>query len=291
MINSTPINNSLSNANSSSFRVKNTENNENKVEDISILTAGKSVLAALTDSLIMGTGNTLVTLKNLPKISINTFKAIKNTELIGPNLKALLFAILPLGIATAPALTALASFLFGLFKGVDDILDNKKTLAESISDTINTVSKFDNKILKEELQNIIKDFENEKLEDGQKPVDIKVYETFRGVIASLINGAIGTAVFPTVTLANLPSILINFYKEVLKNQEIGPVYKSTIIILSLLALPLIPPLSTVGGTIYGLYKGLTEGYKEGISKSISELLKDVKEYNKFLKTLNKNEEL
>ena len=82
MINSTPINNSLSNANSS--KVQNPENNDNKVEDISILTAGKSVLAALTDSLIMGTGNTLVTLKNLPKISINTFKAIKIRNLLAP---------------------------------------------------------------------------------------------------------------------------------------------------------------------------------------------------------------
>lgn len=280
------INSLLSNSMRSSSKVQSKKNNN---KDMPILTAGKSILAALADSVILGAGNAAVILKNLPKFSIESFKAIKNSELIGPNLKALLCAVFPLGILASPLLIGVGSSLVGLFKGADDILDGKKGLLESISDTIKTVSKFDNEISKidnEELEGKLKEFIKE-FKEKEKTIDIKLYETFRGIIASLLNGAIGMATFPTVTLAHLPEVLTRLYKDLLKRKEMGPVEKSTIILLSLLALPLIPPLSAVAGAGYGLSKGLKEGYKKGVSTSISELFKGVKEYEDFLKDLKK----
>jgi hypothetical protein len=266
--------------------VKDTLNvNNNTKDDITISHAIKTVLSALIGGVTAIPIYSFSILKNLPSVSYNVFKSILDAKSIGPNLKTLSLLSLPFLILATPVFGTLAGSIFSLYKNADNTLENKeqpltKTLINTIKSTIED-SDFVDKLSKD-IISTAKSFSEIEPENGKK-IDIKIYETLRGIASGLINSLIGAGGFSLVTYSHLPSLTIKLLKEIFKNEEEGLIKKITLASLVILSIPLVIALTPVAGAIFSFVNGIKDGYQNGFLKSINQNLNNIKKANYLLK--------
>jgi hypothetical protein len=258
---------------------------ESEKDDITISHAIKTVLSALIGGVTAIPIYSFSILKKLPSVSYNVFKSILDAKSIGPNLKTLSLLSLPFLILATPVFGTLAGSIFSLYKNADNTLENKeqpltKTLINTIKSTIED-SDFVDKLSKD-IISTAKSFSEIEPENGKK-IDIKIYETLRGIASGLINSLIGAGGFSLVTYSHLPSLTIKLLKEIFKNEEEGLIKKITLASLVILSIPLVIALTPVAGAIFSFVNGIKDGYQNGFLKSINQNLNNIKKANYLLK--------
>lgn len=255
-------------------------------KDISIGEALKSIVAGISDGFISLVGYTGSTLYHLPKATYELAKGIIKTKAIGPNLKTLCLALLPLAVVLTPALDAVGSTTYGIVKGFEKSIETDKSIKEILKEEVNNINKFHNEKAKEAIEYLEK-LQDLKPEEGEKPVDIRIIETLKALMAAVICMGLDSVGATAITALNLPQLTIECIKEIIKETKNKPVLRGLELFLLSLLVPLSLPLSLVGGAAYGLYSGAKEGYQKGILQAVSKNLSDLHNYNKFLKELAK----
>ncbi len=264
----------------------NTMESESEEKDISIGEALKSIVAGISDGFISLVGYTGSTLYHLPKATYELAEGIIKTKAIGPNLKALCLALLPLAVALTPALAAVGSTTYGIVKGFEEALKTDKSIKEILKEEVNNINKFHNEKAKEAIEYLEK-LQDLKPDEGEKPVDIRIIETLKALISAVIGMGLDSVGATAITALNLPQLTIKSIKEIIKDTKNKPILRGLQLLLLSLLVPLSLPLSLVGGAAYGLYNGAKEGYQEGILQAISKNFSDLQNYNKFLKEIAK----
>jgi hypothetical protein len=284
-------NNTKDNTNNSiASNLDNLKAEESEKDDITISHAIKTVLSALIGGVTAIPIYSFSILKNLPSVSYNVFKSILNAKSIGPNLKTLSLLSLPFLILATPVFGTLAGSIFSLYKNAENTLENKeqtltKTLINSIKSTLED-SDFVDKLSKY-IISTAKSFSEIEPENGQK-IDIKIYETLRGIASGLINSLIGAGGFSLVTYSHLPYLTIKLLKNIFQNEEEGLIKKITLASLVILSIPLVIALTPVAGSIFSFVNGVKDGYQNGFLKSINQNLNNIKKANDLLKELENN---
>ncbi|MHC9542061.1 MAG: hypothetical protein AB9903_21340 [Vulcanimicrobiota bacterium] len=243
--------------------------------DITIAQAFKGLTGAAIGATIETVGNTASSLVNLPKATFHAAKTIWKTDVIGPVLKTSLTALLPVAVAATPALVALGSLGFGIFRGFSEGMEHG--LGEAVKASAKDVKTF-HKDLASKAVNELQNLETPHLEPGEKPYDIKIIEAGKGIVGAAAGAVIDGAGVGGLTLAKLPKGSYKVYEGIFKS-DIGPVAKTTASILAPVVIALATPLATVGGAVYGVYKGFADAYKEGLVDSVKNRLHDVKQYH------------
>ncbi|MCX7759165.1 MAG: hypothetical protein N2169_06135 [bacterium] len=260
-------------------------NEDEKEKDIPVGKALKSLAAAAADGFVSTVGYTGSTIYHLPKAVYEAAKSIIKTDVIGPNLKVLCLALLPLATVLTPAMATIGSLGYGIFNGFGKALDENKTIKQIINEEIQNIKEFHNDLVPNKIIKGITKIGEEKLEEGEKPTDIKIIESIKGLIGGVIGMAIDSIGATAITAINLPELIFKGIKETIKETKGQPVKRTLLLSMLAIAGALALPASTVGGAVYGLYKGTKEGYQNGILESIKENVKSLEKYHEILRDL------
>ncbi|MHB2015918.1 MAG: hypothetical protein ACYCW6_03120, partial [Candidatus Xenobia bacterium] len=224
-------------------------------------------------------GNTVSSLYQTPRALAHAYKAIWNTKQIGPVLKGTLMLALPIALPAGPALTAIGSAGFGLFRGFEKDAVEKKGFVEAVKTGAKDVKTF-NTDLAGKLVDGLHEFETEPLPPGKKPYDIKVVEAGKGLAAGVVGAAVDGPAIGVITTARVPKGFYKAMKEIWsKDNNIGPVLKSCATILAVPAAVLAVPFSFVGGAVYGFATGLHDGYSKNFTEGVKTIGHNVSQYN------------
>lgn len=238
---------------------------------------------AVVGAAIETVGNTASSLVRLPETVYQSYKALYNTEQIGPVLKGTIALLLPAAAIATPVLVALGSAGYGLFHGFQEGVENG--IGSAAKECGQDVKKFHNE-LSGKLIDELRKYEAQPLEPGEEPYDIKVIEGGKALLGAAAGAAIDGVGIGLVTLGQTPRGVVKAYKEIWQS-DLGPVQKVTLSALVPPAAVLAAPLGVVGGALYGLAIGAKEGYTNGLGASVEKTGEAVKDWydvtNKALK--------
>lgn len=255
-----------------------TLNEPEEKKDITIRQALTGFAGAAAGAVIETVGNTASSIVNLPKATYLAYKALVNTEMIGPVLKTTIAALLPVGALAVPILTAIGSCGYGMFHGFGEGVEHG--LGGAIKETAQDV-KFFHKDIAQKAVKGLQEIETGHLPEGQEPYDIKVIEAGKGLVGATAGAVIDGVGIGGVTLLNTPRGIFKAYSEIFKSDQ-GPVLKTCESLLVLPAALLAAPFATVGGAVYGMYSGFGEAYRKGIPESVTKSAENVTEYAKMI---------
>lgn len=250
---------------------------EEEPKDITIGQALEGFAGAVVTAGIETVGNTASSLIRAPQAAGAAYKALWNTELLGPVLKTALGVMLVPCTVAAPLLTAIGSLGFGLFRGFDEGMHHG--VGAAIEKAGQDVKTF-HKDLSGKLVEGIHQFETAKLPEGKEPYEIKVIEAGKGLVAGTVGAAIDGAGVGLITLGRTPRGVVRAFSEIW-NSDQGPVLKTCESLLVLPAALLAAPLGLVGGAVYGLVTGFKDGYQKGLGEAIQNSAEIVSKYNKL----------
>ncbi len=223
-------------------------------------------------------GNTASSLIKLPQAVGASYKALWNTEVIGPVLKTSIGMLLPAAAVLTPVLVALGSAGYGLFHGFTE--GAKHGIGKAVDAATDDVKTFHKEVAGRAIQEIRK-FETEKLGDGEKPFDISVVGGAKGLVAGAARGAVDAAGVGAVTLLHTPGGFMKALHEIWKSGA-GLPMKTVATALTVPLAVLATPLGVVGGALYGLTYGAKDGYQKGLVPAVTKSLDDVSKYNRMV---------
>ncbi len=229
---------------------------------------------AVVGAAIETVGNTASSLYRAPEAVYQSYKALYNTQQIGPVLKTTIAVLLPAAAIATPVLVALGSAGYGLFHGFQEGVEHG--VGSAARECGKDVKKFHNE-LSGKLIDELRKYEAEPLQPGEKPYDIHVIEGGKAVVGAAAGAAIDGVGIGLVTLGQTPRGVVKAYKEIWKS-DMGPVQKVTLSVLVPPAAVLAAPLGVVGGALYGLAIGAKEGYTNGLGSSVKKTGEAVKDY-------------
>ncbi|MCS7243992.1 MAG: hypothetical protein RMJ36_04595 [Candidatus Calescibacterium sp.] len=181
----------------------------------------------------------------------------------------------------------IGSLGYGIYNGFDKILNHDKTIKQVINEEIENIKNFRESIIPNKILKKINEISEEKLGESEKPFDIKIIESIKGLIGGVIGMAMDSIGATAITAINLPDLLLKVIKETIQETKGQPVKKALILSIITIAAALAIPTSTTGGAVYGLYRGTKEGYQNGVLESIKENIKDLEKYHKILRSLTR----
>jgi len=246
-------------------------------DDKKDITIGQAITALGSAVVVAGietVGNTASSIVNAPRATYYAYKALWNTEMIGPVLKTTIGALLPVATVAAPVLTALGSCGFGLVRGFTESLEGG--MGQAVKTAVSDVKYF-HKDLAGKLVEELGKYEVEQLPPGQKPYDIKVLEAGKALVGGVAAGAVDGVGIGLITLVRTPQGTFKLLSEIWKSDQ-GPVLKTTETLLVPLGVVLATPLATVAGAVYGLATGAKEGYTNGLGAAAKKAGENVKDY-------------
>lgn len=236
-------------------------------DDFSWGDLGKGMVGATIGAVVDGVAMTAAAVPLTIEGTVDALKALKNTELLGTNLKLTLVPAVALaGIAALPV-AAIGSVGYGLYSGFMTGVEDgpAAVVSKGLEDTKEFYQKV-GKTLSEDLQEAAM----VPLPDGQEPYDIKVFEGVRGLATGVIDGtaAAGLGVYYA------PQFAVEVGKALWNSHTSLPLQVGGTALLAP-AVPLVSSLGTIGGLVYGAGKGIHDGYKEGFVAGVSNALHDV----------------
>jgi hypothetical protein len=249
--------------------------------DITIGQAVSALVGAGIGAGIEAVGNTASSLVRLPQALFYAYKALWNTEQIGPVLKTTIAATLPVGAVLAPILTAVGSAGVGAVRGFEAGM--KGGVGEAIRETASDVKYF-HKELSGKLVEGLQKWETEPLPPGEKPFDIHPLQGARALAGGALAMGIDAVGVGGLTLVKTPRAVVRAYEEIFKSDQ-GPVLKTTEAILVPPLAILATPTAVVAGAIWGLATGVSKGYTEGFSAAVKQGVDNVKDYHKWTEEL------
>lgn len=250
--------------------------------DWSIAEAIRGLLSAPLCAAITCIGNTPISIIQLPGAVKSTYKALIKENRIGPNLKTLAAVTIPIGIPLVLPLVSIGSFGFGF--GIGFLLGQEEGLSSALEGSVDTVKEFNKETVNDFILRL-DDYTPKPLPPGVEPFDIKILESLRGLLCTVVCGPISCLVGSAITAFYLPKAVLCAFYRWLENLGEVPVMATSLFIVFWPLLAVLTALAPVAGALYGIVTGAARGYKYGVSKSVKYIMKDMKQYRKLLSSV------
>lgn len=239
--------------------------------------AGLGLVSAGVNGAIQTVGMTASSLYHTAVGGVEAGAALWKAETIGPVLKTVGAALLPLAMIATPPLVAVASLGHGLFTGfTEGIKTGPKGAAKKALENVKDLHKEGFPDVREG----IRSFGNEKLGEGEEAFDVSIKGGAEGIAAGVANGALGAVGFGGATLRHLPEAFIAVNKAI-AHSDMGAPLKTVSHIMTAPLAVVAAPLGLLGGALFGLGVGAYNGYNEGFGESIEKTGDYIKTYNDY----------
>lgn len=243
-------------------------------KDFGFIDLGKGIVGIACGSILYPLFISPRVLKHLPKALKVAYKVTYRTTAIGPNLKAVVYTLLPVSgllvIPLVPAVTALAGIGLGAHRAIKDGVAKVPKDAWDLAKEIGE-AKIGEALVRAD------DYMPKALPDGEKPFDIRVFEAAKGVLAGLGCAAVSAVVVPIIAERWL---IPHLNRRVWANDVNLPL-NLLIQTLATAGLALSPVLAILGGLGHGLYRGCRLGYTKGFRAAFTQTFKDFKDMYEF----------
>ncbi len=240
---------------------------EDTVDSVGWLDVGRGLVGAVVTASIETVGNTVSSIPQAFELAAEAEVALVKNQTIGPWLKSgiglLTLAAVPVGIAA----TAIGSLGFGLYRGFSEGI--KSGIGGAIKAAVEDVKSF-NTDLASGARSALRDFGNQKLEEGEEKFDVSPVRAAVGVAAGVGTTVQGAAQLGWTTAKNIPSAFITANKAISRS-DFGTPLKTAGHALSIPLAAVALPLGFVGGAAVGLGMGVYEGYREGFTEGFSKI--------------------
>lgn len=248
-------------------------------KDITIGQAVSAFVGAAAGAVIETAGVTTLSLLSTPRNVIQAYKTLWNTERLGPILKTTLGALIPAAAVATPVAAALGSCVYGLYRGFTQGMEGG--VGHAISETAGDVNNF-RKEMGGKLIQWLKEVETEPLPPGEEPYEIRVIEGGKGLVGAAAGAVIDGVGVGAITLVNTPRATVKAFRTILKDEDHGPIWKTTVGLLVPPVAILATPIGLVGGALWGLGTGAAKGYSEGLGESLTNSVDNVRKFNKIV---------
>ena len=239
--------------------------------------AGLGLVSAGIGGAIQTVGMTASSVGHTLVGGVEAGAALWKAETIGPVLKTVGAALLPLAMIATPPLVAVASLGHGLFTGfTEGIKTGPKGATKQAVENVKDLHKDGFPDVREG----IREFGNEKLEEGEEAFDVSIKGGAEGIAAGVANGALGAVGFGAATIRHLPSAFVNVNKAISASDMGAPLKTVSHIMTAPLAV-VAAPLGLLGGALFGLVSGAYNGYNDGLGESLEKTGDYLKTYNKY----------
>lgn len=230
------------------------------------------LFCSLGVAIIDTTGCTFSSLYRLPEAVIESYRALRRTNIIGPNLKVVISILLPAVAVCSPFLIAIGSIFYGIFKGFLDGLD--KGVFESYKNSFNYVQKFHNgckKLLVE-----LNKYEHPVLADGETPFDIRFFESIKALLSAAVCAPIESVSGAVITTIRYPQLVIKIWKTLIEKNNYVPLY--FLGCLATICSPLLIPFIFLAGICLGVFDGCHDGYTAGFVTAVNKAMDRVRDF-------------
>lgn len=245
--------------------------------DVGWLDVGAGFVGAVAAAGIETVGNTISSVGQAVELGIEAEVALYKNETIGPWLKGGLALLTPLAVGLGIAATAVGSVGYGLYRGFTEGIH--EGVGGAIKAAVEDVRDF-NTELAAGAREEIRDFGNEKLEEGQEKFDVSPLRAGVGVGAGLGTTLQGAGRIGWTTAKNLPNAFVIANKTIAKSDMSTPL-KAASHVLSVPLAVVAAPLGVIGGALFGLGVGVHQGYTEGFKESFSKVSEYSDTYDKY----------
>jgi hypothetical protein len=235
------------------------------------------VAGAPAGAAIFTVGNTVNSIVLLPKAAYRTYRALWKSKRIGPNLKAILSILTPVGLVLVPPTVALTSAIGGMGYGFYKTIHS---LSKGTKDCWNGVKK-----LKELANEMLNHLGEDDFSTPDDVYDIKILESLRGLICAFVFApveAAGTTIVlflkwcPVVWQAN--KLLWRDNNSSISKLIFNASISTLVTLSALLAIPL-TPLCTA---LFSLGDMCYHGYKDGFGSAAKKSFERIANFNTML---------
>lgn len=245
--------------------------------DVGWLDVGAGLVGAVAAAGIETIGNTASSVVQAAELAVEAEVALYKNETIGPWLKGGLALLTPVAAGLAVAATAVGSVGYGLYRGFTEGIHHGiggavKAAAEDVVDF--------NTELAAGAREGIREFGDEKLEDGEEKFDVSPVKAGVGVVAGVGTTLQGAVRIGATTARHLPTAFKLANKAIAQSEMSTPLKVAS----HGLSLPLAivaAPLGVIGGALFGLGVGVHQGYTEGFKDSFKKVDEWSDEYSKY----------
>lgn len=247
--------------------------------------------AAPAGAVIVGVGNTGVTLVRLPEAIWRTYRALVKTAQVGPVIKTTVALVLPIGIVATPPTALISSTLvgmgYGFYKGVDyNDAKGPRGLKNGIVKSIELVRKF-NEMVDEGFFGWLEEKWYKPLEEGEEPFDVPIIDGLRGIISAVVVAPFESIGLTGVVLLHWPQTVYRLYQSLWSWPDSLMMLTLCIAISALVSVGavLVIPLTPVAALAFGLGDTCVEGYRHGIRSAFKKGYARIGDLHKMLGTM------
>lgn len=254
------------------------ENSTLSSDGVSWGDAAVGLVAGAASGVITGVGAGITSVKHSLVGTAEAYKSLWTNETIGPVLKTAMGTLLPIATVGVPILSAIGGAAVGIYRGFVEGATNGLTaaLAQSTKD----VDAF-NSDLAPKVREGIREFGEQKLEEGQERFDVSPLRGAGAVVAGVGNTLVGAVGIGASTLTQIPEAFVVGNKAIYQS-DMGLPLKTVSHFVSVPLAVAAAPLGFVGGALFGLGSGAYHGYKDGVVDSFKKTGEYVGEYHKLV---------
>ncbi len=245
--------------------------------DVSWLDVGAGLVGAVATGAIETVGNTASSVFQAAELAVEAEVALVKNETIGPWLKGGLALLTPVAAGLSVAATAVGSLGYGLYRGFVEGIHHG--VGGSIKAGLEDVRDFNTELCASAREGI-REFGDEKLEDGEEKFDVSPVRAGIGVVAGVGTTVQGAVRIGATTARHIPGAFKVANKAISKSEMSTPLKAASHVMTVPLAV-IAAPLGIVGGALFGLGVGVHQGYTEGFKDSFGKVDEYSDEYSKY----------
>lgn len=238
--------------------------------------AAVGLITGTATGAVTGLGAGLSSIKHSLLGTAEAYKSLYTNETIGPWLKTAIGALIPVATVGVPVLSAVGGAFYGLYSGF--VAGATEGFSSGMSQGFKDVSDF-NKELMPAAREEIREFGEEKLEEGEEKFDISPIRAGEAIISGLGNTVVGGVGIGLSTASQIPEAFITANKAINKS-DMGLPLKTVSHVVSLPLAVLAAPIGVAGGALFGLGSGAFYGYQDGLVDSFKKTAEHVGDYHK-----------
>lgn len=209
--------------------------------------------------------------RHLPRATKDLYVVVYRTTSVGPNLKGMAYALIPIGALAVPGVLTTGAALAGLYYGAATGMEGD--LAEVSRKIASLTNEIDRFLVKEYLPEL-ENFVAEPLPEGKEPIDIPLGKMLRGVACGTASGVIGSPLMTLAIAVHIPQVYYRVSKHLLLDSEVGGLLKLFVAIMLNGGFTLVPPIIGFGSVSYQVGQGAVRGYQSGFIDALKHAVGD-----------------
>lgn len=238
--------------------------------------AGAVLLGAAVVVPVEVVGNTVAVTLRLPNVVSEAYRNTWATQQVGPNIKVLTSALIPVAAATLPALVAVASALCGI--GYGAYAGMQYGALNAVRPAFGHIEH----VWKWGGSDALAFFTREMrapLKPGQEPFDIRILEAGKGLVGGVASAAVEALFAGAIGVCRIPQALLRVWTGLVPKiaGDSGP-FGLAVGILGTAAVPVAAALCPVAATFFGLGEGAVKGYQGGVAAALEKAVSRVGDF-------------